>query len=133
VAVVSVLAEGNLTQEEIAELIHAVGVSHGEWVDHVADRLRHLFTAIEQEPVRENALRHGDARRHQKGRPIHRVKTDDVLADNVKRCGPVALEFLASAIGKSNSGDVGGEGAPPHVHDVAAAAGYANAPVESGA
>ena len=96
VAVIAVLAERHLAQEEIAELIDAVGVGHRERIDHVADRLRHLLAAVEQEAVREDALRHLDAGRHQEGRPIDRVEADDVLADDVQRGRPVALEFLAA-------------------------------------
>ena len=47
VTVIAVLPEGHLAQEEIAKLVDAIGVRQGERVDHVADRLRHLLSAIE--------------------------------------------------------------------------------------
>ena len=73
VAVVAVLAERHLAQEEIAQLIDAIGVGQRERVDHVADRLRHLLAAVEQEAVREDAARHLDAR-PTSGRPANRPR-----------------------------------------------------------
>ena len=102
-------------------------------IDHIADRLRHLLPAIEQEAVREDALRHLDAGRHQEGRPIDRVEAHDVLADDVQRRRPIALEFLAVVVGKADAGDVIGQRVDPHIHDVLVVAGHADAPVEGGA
>ena len=130
VAVVAVLAERHLAQEEIAELIDAIGVGHRERVDHVADRLRHLLAAVEQEAVRENAPRHIDAGRHQERRPIDRVEAHDVLADDMQIGRPVALEFFAVGVGKARRGDVIRQRVDPHIHDVLVVAGHADAPVE---
>ena len=51
VAVVAVLPERHFAQEEIAQRIDAIGVGERERIDHVADRLRHLLPAVEQEAV----------------------------------------------------------------------------------
>jgi hypothetical protein len=83
VRIVAVLAERHLAQEEVAQLIDAVGIGQCEGVDHVADRLRHLLALVEQEAVAEDALRQREPRRHQEGGPVHRVEADDVLADDV--------------------------------------------------
>ena len=56
VRVIAVLAERHLAHEEIAQLVDAVGVGQRERIDHVADRLRHLLAAVEQEAVAEDAL-----------------------------------------------------------------------------
>ncbi len=133
VAVVAVLAERHLAQEEIAELIDAVGVGHRERIDHVADRLRHFLAAVEQEAVREDAARHLDAGRHQERRPIDRVEAHDILADHMQVGRPVALELRAVAVGKSGRGDVVGQRIDPDIHDVLGIAGHADAPVERGA
>ena len=132
VAVIAILAERHLAQEEIAELVHAIGIGERERVDHVADRLRHLLTAIEQESVRENPPRHVDAGRHQKRRPIDRVKAHDVLADHMKIGGPQALEPRL-VIGKADGGDVIGERIHPDIHHMLGIARHRHAPVEGGA
>src|SRR5262245_66272105 len=109
-AVVAILAERHFPQKEIAKLIDAIGVSHRETVDHVADRLRHFLAAIEQKAMRKNSLRHLDACRHQEGRPIDSVKAHDVLADDMKSGGPVTLESFAPGVGKADYGDVASYG-----------------------
>ena len=103
VAVIAVLPERHLAQEEIAQRIDAVGVGERERIDHVADRLRHLLAAVEQEAVAEDAARHRDAGRHQEGRPVDRVEAHDVLADDVQVGRPVAAEFLAVGVGKADA------------------------------
>ncbi len=92
-AVVAVLAERHLAQQEIAHLVEAVVLDQRERVDDIADRLRHLLAAVEQEAVAEHALRQFDARRHQEGRPVDRVEAHDVLADDVDVGRPVAPAF----------------------------------------
>src|ERR1019366_9240648 len=113
VVVVAVLPERHLAQEEIAHLVDAVEVGEIEGIDDVADRLRHFFTAAEQETVGVDALLHGNARRHQEGRPVHRVKADDVLADDVHVGRPVAPVRVA-LVGKAATGDVVGGGGGPN-------------------
>jgi hypothetical protein len=55
VAVIAVLAERHLAQEEVAHLVDAIGLAQVEGVDDVADRLRHLLAAVEDEAVGEDA------------------------------------------------------------------------------
>ena len=74
VIIVAVLPERHLAQEEVAHLIDAVLIGEIEGIDHVADRLRHFLAAAEQEAVGIDPLLHGNARRHQERRPVHRVK-----------------------------------------------------------
>ena len=94
-AVAAVLAERHFAQEEIADLVEAVVLDHGERVDDVADRLRHLLAAVEQEAMREHALRQLDAGRHQEGRPIDRMEADDILADDVRSPASSAISRIS--------------------------------------
>ena len=71
-----------------------------------------------------------DARRHQKGRPIDRMEADDILADDVKRRRPIALEFFAAGIWKTDTRNVIRKRVHPHIHDVSVGSGHADAPVE---
>ena len=78
-------------------------------------------------------LRHLDPGRHQKRRPIDRVEAHDVLADDVQRRRPIALELFARGVGIADAGDVIGERVDPHIHDVLVVARHLDAPVEGGA
>src|SRR5665213_2569292 len=80
--VAAVLPEWHLAQEEVAHLVDPVLVGEVEGIDDIADRFRHLLAAVEQEAVGVDALLHGNTRRHQEGRPVHRMEADDVLADD---------------------------------------------------
>ena len=133
VAVIAVLAERHLAQQEIAQRIDTVSVGQRERIDHVADRFRHFLAAIEQKAVGENAARHLDARRHQERRPVHRVKAHDVLADDVQVGRPIFLEHGAVGIGIADGGDVVGQRIDPNVHDVLVVVRHLDAPVEGGA
>ena len=70
--------------------------------------------------------------RHQEGRPIDRVKADDVLADQVDVGRPEA-GIVALVVGKADAGHVGRQRVDPDVHDVARRARHRHAPVEAGA
>src|SRR5438552_2772934 len=50
-AVSAVLSERDFAQQKIPELVDPIGTGKHERVDHIADRFRHLLTAVEQEPV----------------------------------------------------------------------------------
>ena len=93
VAVIAVLAERHFAQQEIAQRIDAIGVGERERIDHIADRLRHLLTAVEEKAVGEDAVRHRDAGRHQESRPIDGMEAHDILADDVQIGRPVFLEI----------------------------------------
>ena len=116
VRVIAVLSEGDLAQEEIADLVDAVGRDQARGIDDVADRFRHLLAAVEQESVHDDLPRQFDPRRHQKGRPIDGMEARDVLADHVRVRGP---EFPArSLVREPGRGDVIGERVDPDIHDV---------------
>ena len=63
--VIAILAERHFAQKEVAELIGTIMLGERERVDHVADRLRHFLSAIEEKTVYHDLLRHGDAGRHE--------------------------------------------------------------------
>ena len=125
----AVLPERHLAQEEVAHRVAPVGLDQAERVDDVADRLRHLLPAVEEEAVREDALRRLEPGRPQERRPVDRVEAHDVLADDVQVRRPVAPERRL-LVGKADGGDVVGERVDPDVHDVLFVAGHLDAPVE---
>ncbi len=131
VIIVAILPERHLAKEEVAHLIDAILIGEIEGIDDVADRFRHLFALVEQKAVGIDALLHRNARRHQEGRPVHRVKADDVLADDVHIGRPVAPVRIAF-IGKADAGDVVGQGVEPDIHDMLGIVRDLDAPVECG-
>lgn len=61
VAVTAVLAERDLPQQEVADLVHPERFRQGNRVDDVAHRFTHLLAAVVQEPVREDPSRQLDS------------------------------------------------------------------------
>ena len=66
----------------------------------------------------EDAARRLEPGGHQEGRPIDRVKAQDVLADHVQIGGPEGCKLAALAIGIADRGDVVGQRVEPDIHDV---------------
>ena len=80
--------------------------------------------------MRENPSWQLDSGRHQKCRPVHGVKPDDVLADHVQIGRPETLETLRGGVGKPDAGEVVGQRVDPYVHDVVGMVGHRYTPVE---
>ena len=131
-AVIAVLAERHLTQEEIAQRIDAIGVGERERIDHVAHGLRHFLPAIEEKAVAEDAFGRRQARRKQERRPIDRVEAHNIFADHVQIRRP-KLELRRLHIGIADAGEIIGERVDPHIHDVTRRIGRRHAPIERGA
>ena len=68
---------------------------------------------------------------HQEGRPVDRVKAQDVLAHHVQVGGPVGLPRLAFSVRESGGADVVGERIEPHVHGVVGSVRHGNAPFQA--
>src|SRR5215470_17098332 len=82
--------------------------------------------------MRINSARLLDSASHQKRRPVHSMKTQNVLAHQMQR-RPVLLKpersFLLF-IAKSNRGDVVRERVEPHVHRMTWIVGYRHTPTD---
>src|ERR1700722_16455687 len=102
-----------------------------EGADVFTDRLLHFLAPVEQEAMGIDALLHRNDCRHQKSRPVHRVKADDVLADDMHIGRPVVPVRIA-LVRKADAGDVVGQGIDPNIHDVLGGARYLDAPIERG-
>ena len=95
---VAVRAEGHLAHQEVAQRVHAVAVGERAGVDDVADGLGHLAPLDRPPAVREDRARRGDPAGVEHRRPVDRVRGQDVLADEVVRRGPEALEARPSSL-----------------------------------
>ena len=62
VRVIAVLAERHFAQEEVAQRVDAVVGDQRRRADDVADRLRHLLAAVEQEAVDDDLARQSAGR-----------------------------------------------------------------------
>ncbi len=89
---VAVGPEALIGHEVIAEAVDAEVGDEVGGRDLVQARLAHLLAADEQPAVREHAAGRLEPGRHQHRRPVHRVETEDVLADEVVVDGPPLLE-----------------------------------------
>ena len=84
VRIIAVLPERDFAQEEVADRIDAVRGDKARRAHDVADRLRHLLAAVEQETVHDDLPRQGQSGRHEERRPVDCVKAGDVLADHMR-------------------------------------------------
>ena len=130
----SVVFIRHLMQYEIAYRIEAENVDHIVHVDHVALGLTHLLAALQQPGMAEHLLGQGLAERHQENRPIDRMETDDVLADQVQVGRPILLvKITVFAVGViAYAGDIVAQRVKPHVNHVLVVKVHGNAPLERG-
>lgn len=113
-----------------AEFLH-----RGERIDHVANALGHLGLALGPVSMRNNRLGNIQPGGHQKGRPVHRMESQDVLADHLGIRWPAThgLVLLVHVLPwVSCDGQVVGEGVHPDIHDVAVVSGNRDTPCEPG-
>ena len=94
----AVTTEAHVAQQVEAKRVDAIGLDHGERIEHVADRLRHLRVAHRQVAVDHQPLRQRIARAQQHGRPDDGVELEDVLGQQLPARRPVAAgQILARA------------------------------------
>src|SRR2546422_2091340 len=89
---ISVLTERHLTQQEIAERIHAEFVHDGVRVYHISPALGHLFAVRRPPAVGEDGLWQRQLQSHEYRGPVHSVRRQDVFADEVDAGRPVPVE-----------------------------------------
>ncbi len=128
-AVAAVLTERYFTHQEVAQLIEPVSLNETERIDHVAERLRHLLAAVEQEAMSKNPLRQRDTSGHQECGPVDRMEARDVLTDDVCIGRPIA-PFLVRSVGIAECRDVVCQGVDPDIHDMLFVTRHWNAPIE---
>src|SRR5690606_425562 len=90
-------SERHVPDQEVPERIVAITPDHLERPDDVAERLAHLALVVEPVAVHVEVLVERYARRLQHYRPEQAVRLEDVLADEVRRYRPVALDRVPGA------------------------------------
>ena len=94
-----ILPQRHFSDQKIAEGIDAVTVDHIHWIHHIPQRLAHLRAPGQPPAVCKNALRHFNAHRLEHRRPIDRVRSENILPDEMARTGPPLFEaFLIGFI-----------------------------------
>src|SRR6266849_2692057 len=122
---ISVLPENGLAQKIVAKRIHAEDVDDGPRANDVAERLAHLGAVHEQPAVGPDLLWQRQAGGHQKGGPVHGVKADDFLANEMEIGGPESgFLILRAAYGA----EIRRQRVEPDIKNVGLFAGYGNAP-----
>lgn len=131
-AKIAVLGGVEVAQEVVTHRRDAVALDQLERIDRVARRLADLPALQRDEAVDARARRRRQPRAEQERRPVHRVKAQDVLAQQVLSNGgapaPVALEERGG-LRKSERRQVAGERVEPDVDDLRSIARHRDAPV----
>ncbi|MNW53839.1 hypothetical protein D3C74_314160 [compost metagenome] len=126
----TVRAEWHLTQQIVTGRVKPIAVDQYIRVHDVALRFGH-FTALHQQPaMTKHLLRQWQPKRHQHDRPINRMESDDLLANEVYICRPKPLIQLRMVRAVTQCCDIVGQSIDPHVHNMFRIAFDLHAPVE---
>ena len=128
----TVVAEGDLAQQEVADGVHAVAVAQDDGIHHVAHRLGHLAAVHQQPAVAEHALGQRQVQCHQHGRPQDGVEAQDLLAHHVQVCRPELIVVMVGFVAVAQCGDIVAQGVHPDVHGVLGVKRHRNAPLDRG-
>ena len=129
----AVVAEGDLTQQEVADGIHAVAVAQDHRVHHVAHGLGHLAAVHQQPAVAEHPFGQGQIQSHQHGGPQNGVETQDLLTHHVQVGRPELVVVVIFFVAVAQRGDIVAQGIHPHIHGVLGVEGHGDAPLHGGA
>ena len=116
-----------------AQRVGAEALDHLERVEHVAERLRHLFLAHQQVAVDRHPPRRLEVGGQAERRPDHRVELEDVLRHHVQVGGPEALGQVLALAGEGQRRDVVEERVEPDVHPLLGVPGQRAAPISGSA
>ncbi len=130
---IAVRAEGEGTQQEEAQGVHAEVLRQQIGVHHVALGLGHLATVQQQPAVAEHLLGQGHLHAHQHGGPDDGVEPDDLLAHDVDAGPPALVVVVVAVVVIAQGGDIVAEGVHPHIDYVLGIEVHRNAPGEAGA
>ena len=129
----TIVAKGDLAQQEVADGVHAVAVAQDNGVYHVAHRLGHLAAVHQQPAVAEHLLGQRQIQCHQHGRPQDGVEAQDFLAHHVQVCRPELIVIVISLVAVAQCGDIVAQSIDPDVHSVLGVKGHGDAPLDRGA
>ncbi len=109
----AVVAEGDLTQQEVADGIHAVAVAQDDGVHDVAHGLGHLAAVHQQPAVAEHPLGQRQIQSHQHGGPQNGVEAQDLLAHHVQVGRPELVVIVVGLVAVTQGGDIVAQGVHP--------------------
>src|SRR3546814_20953614 len=104
-------------------------------IGYIADGFRHFLTPVKQEAMSKDLFRQRQLCAHQEGGPINGVKTDNILADDMKDITAFTPEVpvIRGVFGITKTSQIIGERFNPYIHEMAFAAGHINPPIKTGA
>ena len=129
----TVVAEGDLAEQEVADGVHAVAVAEDDGVNDVADGLGHLAAVHQQPAVAEDALGQRQIEGHQHGGPEDGVEAEDLLAHHVQVGRPELVVVAVLLVAVAQRGDIVAQRIDPDVHGVLGVEGDGDAPLDGGA
>src|SRR3546814_773481 len=115
--IASILPEADFAEQIIAQRIDAELLGERHRIDDIAERLRHLFPAVQEEAVAEHLFRQRQFRTHQEGWPVNRMKTNDILADHMDIRRPEFAE-VAVRVGIAKPRKISRERIDPDIHHI---------------
>ena len=128
----AIVAERDLTQQEVADGVHAVAVAQDHRVHHVAHGLGHLAAVHQQPAVAEHPFGQGQIQSHQHGGPQDGVEAQDLLAHHVQVGRPELVVVVIFFVAVAQRGDIVAQGVHPHIHGVLGVEGHRDAPLDRG-
>ena len=129
----TIVAEGDLAEQEVADGVHAVAVAEDDGVNDVADGLGHLAAVHQQPAVAEDALGQRQIEGHQHGGPEDGVEAEDFLAHHVQVGRPELVVVAVLLVAIAQRGDIVAQRIDPDVHGVLGVEGDGDAPLDGGA
>ena len=129
----AIVAEGNLTQQEVADGIHAVAVAQDHGIHHVAHGLGHLAAVHQQPAVAEHPLGQRQIQSHQHGGPQDGVEAQDLLAHHVQVSRPELVVIVVGLVAVAQRRDIVAQRIDPDIHGVFGVKGNGDAPLDRGA
>ena len=117
-------------QHDVSDSVLSEQVYQIVRIDDIALGLGHLGIACQQPWMTEYLLGKRYIQCHQHDRPVDRMETDDILADQVQICRPVFLiQFIMVSVTViSQTGNIVAERVDPYIDDMIRIKVYRDAP-----
>ena len=84
----TVILKRHLMQYKITDRIHTEKADQIFCINHISFGFTHLAVALQQPWMPENLLRKRLSQCHQENRPVYRMETNDIFADQMQICRP---------------------------------------------
>ena len=130
---VTIEAERNLAQQEVADRIDTVLVDQHVGFNDIRHALAHLLAFNGPPAVGEHFFRQRQTGGHEEGWPVNGMETEDIFTDDMDVGRPEIFKITLFVVRIAKGGDVVVEGIEPHIDHMLIVAGHRDPPRETGA